>query len=271
MEEAKPQITLLMALGMAATSCGFAGKLGVAACPALRAEVAALDANFTADEKLNGKLRVFVQASKDLVWASSQLEAEVASACQRIGTDIGIPIQQMTPRNGPGGAAAGACEAVQLRLDAILRQGIRLWVIVTPPVCTANASAHARCAGRCDVNSDAECRASCQTHANVHASCEPAQVSVRAMAGGEQAGQLIATLQANMPSLVNAQMALGQRIVNDAQVMVQVGKQLPRIAGNAGTKALACIGAAAEASAKATVRINVSVRASANLTARVGG
>jgi hypothetical protein len=264
-------LAFLVPMALATMSCGASGKLGVAACPALSPEMSALDGNFSSNPQLNGKVRTFVQAGKDLQWASSQLEAEVASACQRIGTDIGIPIHQMQANRGPGGAASGACEAVQLRIDAILRQGIRLWITVTPPRCQANANAHGRCAGACDVNADAECRASCQAHANVHATCEPAQVSVRAMQGGEQAGPLIATLQANMPSLVNAQLALGQRIMEDAKVITQVGKHLPQVIANAGAAALACVGAGADAAANASVRINVSVRASANLSSRIGG
>jgi len=261
----------VLGLAVTCTSCGLMGKLGTAACPALRPGVAALDAQFSANAQINGKVRAFVQATKDIGSVSAQLEAEVTNACHRIGADLGLAPGQMQPRKGAGGAAAGACDAVAMRIDAILRQGVSLQVTVQPPQCQANASAQARCAGACDVNNDAECRASCQAHANVHASCQPAQVSVRAGHGAERAGQLITTLQANLPALVHAQIALGQRIVNDAKVVAQIGSNLPRIVGKAGAQALACIGAAADVAAQATVRINVSVRASANVSGRVTG
>ncbi|NUO83033.1 hypothetical protein HUU05_23430, partial [candidate division KSB1 bacterium] len=76
--------------------------------------------------------------------------------------------------------------------------------------------------------------------------------------------------QANLPALLHAELALGRRLIGDAQVVAQVGGQLPRIIGKAGMHALSCVGAAAEASAKASVRINVSVRASASVTGKVG-
>ncbi len=263
--------TALTCLFGASVSCGVSGKIGAAACPALGPDAATLDTNFTSDPRANGKIRAFVQAAKDITWASGLLEAEVGSACRRIGVDLGISPHEMQPRKGPGGAAAGPCDVVAARIDAILRQGIRPWVTVVPPTCQANASAYGRCSGVCDVNSDAECNASCRAHANVHAACEPAQVSVRASDNAAEAAALISTLQANLPALVHAQMALGHRLLGDAKVLAQVGASLPKLVGNAGGQALACVGAAADAAASATVRINVSVRASTNITARVGG
>ena len=89
--------------------------------------------------------------------------------------------------------------------------------------------------------------------------------------GQEMAGKLVATLQANLPSLINAQLSIGQRLANDAKTVAQVGGNLPRIVGNASAQALACIGAGADIAAQATVRLNVSVRASATVTTRVQG
>ncbi|HHH29515.1 MAG TPA: hypothetical protein ENK57_14370 [Polyangiaceae bacterium] len=260
-----------MTLLTATTSCSVGAKIGAAACPALSPEVSALDASLSTNPRVNAKVRAFVQASKDMAWISSQLEAEVASACRRMGADLGIPPHQMQPSKGPGGAAAGACEPVAQTIDAILRQGIRLWITVVPPECRANANAMSRCNGVCNMQSDAECAASCQAHANVHASCRPAQVSVRVAQGQQLAGTLVATLQANLPSLINAQLSIGQRLANDAKTVAQVGSNMPRVVGDAGSKALACIGAGADAAARATVRMNVSVRASATVTTRVQG
>jgi hypothetical protein len=266
-----PTLGLTLLLPLTVGGCGLSGKIGTAACPALRPEVSALDTKMSANAQVDGKVRAFVQASKDMAWVSGQLEAEVASACRRIGADLGIPPHQMQPSKGLGGAAAGACEPVAATIDAILRQGIRLWITVVPPQCQANASAMSRCGGACNVSADAECAASCQAHANVHASCKPAHVGVRVMQGADQAGALVATLQANLPSLIHAQMALGQRLANDAKVVAQVGANLPKVVGNAGAQALACIGAGADVAAKASVRLNVSLRASTTVTARVQG
>jgi hypothetical protein len=245
------------------------GGLGAAACPALRPGVNALGANLSANAAINGKVVAFVQAAKDMAGAAQMLEAEVTGACQRMGADLGVPPAQMQGR-GAGGAAEGACAAVAARMDVILRAGVQVRATVQPPQCQASASAHAECAGRCDVNNDAECRASCQAHANAAASCTPALVQVQASGDMQAGAALIATLQANLPRLIQAQLAIGQRLVGDAKVVAQVGANLPKIVGQAGAQALACIGAAADVAASASVRIDVSVRASASVSGRVG-
>jgi len=253
-------------------SCGMmgGGALGRAACPALGPNVSALDVSYDANATVNAKVQAFVQAAKDMDAISAQIEMKAAQACQRMGMDLGLSPAQMQPRKGPGGAAAGACEPLAMQIDAILRQGIQIHATVTPPQCQANAQAHAHCAGRCDVNRDAECKASCEAHAEVHASCQPATVQVQASHGAQQAAALIATLQANLPLLIEAQITLGQRLINNAQIVAQVGANLPKIVGKAGAQALACIGAAADIAASASVRINVSVKASASVSGRAG-
>lgn len=119
-------------------------------------------------------------------------------------------------------------------------------------------------------SADAECNASCTAQANFRASCTPAEVYVQTWPDGQSAAMLAATLQANLPKLLHAEFALGKRLINDAQVVVQVGGQLPKIIGQAGLQALACVGAAADASVKASVRVQVSVQASASVSGRAG-
>ncbi|MCC6528379.1 MAG: hypothetical protein IT373_37385 [Polyangiaceae bacterium] len=259
------------ALAMAGCSL-FAGgsAIGTAACPALRQDVDAFAASYAANPQVNAKLRAFVQATKDLAGISGQMEAEATAACQRIGADLGLAPGQMAARNGPGGGAEGACDAVAAHISGILRQGVQVRATVQPPVCQASAQAQARCAGSCDVANDAECRASCQAHADVNASCTPPLVVVQGDFQNPMAMRLVASLQAHLPTLVHAQMALGQRLLQDAQVIAHIGAELPRMVGDAGAAALACIAAAADFSAAASMRIQVSVRASVRVTGQVG-
>jgi hypothetical protein len=261
----------LCAAALSLSSCAGIRAAGLAACPALRPEVSALDASFSANARANAKLRAFVQAAKDIHAAALKLEARAAGACRRMAADLGMPPAQLRERSGAGGAAAGACEPVAAYVAGILRQGIALEIAAEPGGCHASAEAHGRCAGRCDVGQDNECRASCQAHANVHAACRPPRVSVRARAGVERAGALVATLQRNLPEIVSAQIDFGERLYHDARVLGQVGAQLPRMLGDAGAQAIACASAAAELAASATVRIQVSVRASASVTASARG
>lgn len=277
-------VSMLLLLPLPLASCvGFGEEtLGGLACPELQGPQGVLGVNFSADARASGKVGAFVQASKDMAGVSFQIEAEVAEACLRMGTDLGLSPAQMAARGGAGGKAAGACGAVSARIDAILRQGVRVRVAVTPPQCQASAGAEAQCQGSCEGSaqgavrgpsasgsSSAECQGSCRAHANVNASCSPALVSAQVAQG--DAGRLAATLQANLPLLLHAELALGRRLAGDIQTVGQIGAQLPRVVGNAGARALACVAAAADVTASASARINVSVQASASVSGKVGG
>jgi hypothetical protein len=95
-------------------------------------------------------------------------------------------------------------------------------------------------------------------------------VNVQVSQNVEMAARLAATMQANLPKLLHAEVALGKRLSADVQVVGQVGAQLPKIVGDAGSHALACIAASADVTARASVSIRVSVQASASVSGRVG-
>jgi hypothetical protein len=254
---------------------GALSGLSTAACPELSANVNAMGAMYTQRVDLNGKISAFVTSTKDLVGVASRAEAEVTEACIRIGRDIGLTDAQMQARNEAGGHASGACSAVSARMDQILAAGIQFRCQVTPPYCQANAQAYSSCSGACNGqvaarNADAECDASCRSHASFTASCSPAQVSVQANQNSEMAARLAASLQANLPLLLHGQIALGKRVLADADTMVAVGGNLPRIVEQAGAHAVACVAAAGNMSVQATASIKVSVQASANVSARAG-
>ncbi len=261
----------LLAFALLANGCSLFGldAVGTAACPALRGNVDALRASFTAQAQLNAKIRTFVQAAKDMAMISSRIEAEASAACLRMGADLGLQPAHMKARSGVGGGAAGACEAVAGYVRSILQQGITVQATLTPPRCQLNAQAQARCAGACNVGADSDCRASCEAHASVHASCQPAVVNVSASSPAPLAARLLATMRANLPKLVHAQITLGQRLLRNAQVVAHLGGQLRTRLGAAGAQAIACIAAAADAAASASVRIQVSVRASASVSGQV--
>lgn len=119
-------------------------------------------------------------------------------------------------------------------------------------------------------SADAECNASCTAQANFRASCTQAEVFVQTWPESQSAAALAATLQANLPALLQGEFALGKRLLQDARVVVEVGGQLPKIIGQAGIQALACVGAAANLSVQASVRVQVSVEASASVSGRAG-
>jgi hypothetical protein len=226
---------------------------------------------FVSSGPVDAKIRSYVEASNDLAGAANQVEAEVAQSCFRIGLDLGVTAGAMQPRIENGGKATGACFAAAQALDGAMRSGATVWVRVTAPFCTPNAFAQNQCAAVCNVNpGDPECNASCRVHASVSATCTPPIVLVTPSSTNPMSIRLATTLQANLPGLVHADLALGRRLANDAQILGQIGANLPRMIGQSGALAVGCVGAASNQAQAASWQMQVSLRASALITGRVG-
>jgi hypothetical protein len=166
--------------------------------------------------------------------------------------------------SGAGGSAAGKCAGT----------------------CngTCKGSCSADCHGACSVDykepkcdvavkaptADAHCDGSCKAHAELVARCTEARVNVHAAVNTGEMPKLVATLQANLPALVTAEIAYGRRIAGDVQILVQTGSELPNAFGQLTGHAGACIAAAASATVSAQASLRVSVQASASVSAKAG-
>jgi hypothetical protein len=143
-----------------------------------------------------------------------------------------------------------------------------------------SATCHAQCQGqwqapRCQVDgrapsADAKCSASCKAHAEITSQCTAARVNVQGATQVQDLARLIATLQANLPVLITAQIGYGKRLAGDIQALVDVSGDLAHVLGDVGAHATACIGAAATELFQAQASIRVSVSVSANISGRVG-
>jgi len=95
-------------------------------------------------------------------------------------------------------------------------------------------------------------------------------VVVTANQSSEYALRMVRSLQVNLPLLLHAEVVLGKRVLADADVMVQVGQNMPKIIERAGVRAVACVASAANLSIRATATIKVSVQASVSVSGRAG-
>lgn len=339
---------VLLSISAAACAGGLGGGgLDGLACPELRG--GALEGSFTSSPKANATLRAFVQASGDLSTLSAKIEAEVGTACEKMGKDLGLKSEEM------GEGTAARCNALNARIDAIVGAAGNVKATFTPPECHAsaqaqadcsgvcsghvdpgsvvancdpgklsgtcegtcdgacdgvcngdcagecagrdakgqcagrckgtchgscNASCHSSCSGkwkapRCDADvtgpsADAKCNASCKAHAEITAECTEPKVNVVASATTGDMAKLVATLQANLPVLIRAEIAYGKRIADDIKGLVKVSTELPSVIGQAGAHAAACVAASASAIVHAQASISVSVQASASVSGKAG-
>lgn len=199
-----------------------------------------------------------IEASCQPGQLSGKCEAACTGTCS--GTCNGDCQGQCAGSTGAGGKCNGQCNG------------------------TCKGSCQGECKGTCSVkfkepkcavtgrppSADARCEGSCKADADIQASCTPAQVRVQSAVNTGEMPKLIATLQANLPILIKAQVQVGSRIADDVQVLVRTGSELPKAFGDISAKAAACVGAAANATVRAQASIRVSVQASASISGKAG-
>ena len=255
------------------------GASAQAACGALGARIDAI---------LRSGIFVRAQVTPPQCQADFQAKAQCDAACD-VQIDPGQIVAQCEPAKLSGycqGKCVGRCEGqcqgqCNGQCSAVDANGQCNGTCNGTCTGSCGATCHARCEGtwqapKCQgmvrgPSADAECNASCNASANLRAQCTPAAVSIQTSANTEAAMRLATTLRTHLPYLLKAELGLGRRIAGDVKVVVNVGAQLPKIIGNAGAQAVACVAAAAQASVQASVRINVSVKASASVNGKVAG
>jgi hypothetical protein len=254
------------------------GASAKAACGALAGQI---------DWILRQGIQIQVQAQPPACQADFQAKAQCDGQCN-VQVDPGQIVAQCEPARLSGycqGTCEGRCEGrcngtCNGQCSAVDAQGRCTGTCNGTCNGSCDATCHAKCQGqwqspKCEghvqgPSASGECQASCSARASLRAQCTPGQVNVNVGQNVDLAMRLAATLRANLPYLIQAEVGLGKRVLGDVKVVVDVGGRLPKVIGNAGAQAVACVAAAAHASVQASVRINVSVQASASVSGRVG-
>jgi len=162
--------------------------------------------------------------------------------------------------------------------------------------CEASAGASVKCDGQCSgeveplkceggelkggCNVDADCEANCSASASAKAECHPPSVNVVFEASGsanfEAEAQVrlqaaIASIKANLPSLLIAVQARGEAFVGSLEATVNAGVKVFANPGDLSIEAAACVpgivlaGTGAIANMKASIQASASVMASLNI------
>lgn len=254
------------------------GAKAKAACGALSAQI---DAVFRAG------IQVRVQAQPPQCQVDVQAKAQCEGSCN-VQVDPGQIVASCEPAKLSGycqGRCEGTCEGrcngqCQGTCSAKDAQGNCAGTCQGTCSGGCDATCHAKCEGqwqapKCEgsvqgPSASGECQGSCNARADLRAQCTPGAVNVQVSQQTEMGMRLMATLQANLPYLLQAEFALGKRVMASAQAVVQIGGRLPKVIGQAGMQAMACVAAAANASVEATARIDVSIKASASVSGKVG-
>ncbi len=122
---------------------------------------------------------------------------------------------------------------------------------VTPPKCTI----------------DQTCFEACRASAAAHPVCSPPTVKLLAdVTAGDDVAKLVATINKNLPPLIQSAEAQGTIIVDESQNLAASGKAVLEAAGNLDFKSVACATAATESLANTATTLQVSTQAAVNVT-----
>ena len=122
--------------------------------------------------------------------------------------------------------------------------------------------------GGCTV--DAQCNASCDASLQAKAECTPPSVKITSNASSEKVAALFATLERNLPALLNTVQGRGKVFVDSAVALANGIGKLAENSGKLGVKGVACAGTIVEAAANASAGAPIALSAAAKVTLSVG-
>lgn len=177
---------------------------------------------------------------------------------------------------GAGGECKGSCDGTcngECRGSCAVDAGANVQcegnctggcsVELRAPKCTAELTPpSAMCQG------DAECSGSCNASASAKAECTPGSVEIEAT--GNIDATAIASLKLNLPKILLIAQARGEVLLQNAQVVVDLGVKVSADAPNLSVKAGLCVLPAAEAIATSLDNLQASVQASGSIVTAVG-
>jgi hypothetical protein len=248
--------------------------------------------NYSASDA-GAKLKIFLQATKDLNDTTIETAKVVKQSCITMGNELGMAAGDLA-----GDDTGKICNAViatyKNNLKVSLKGEAALKISYKPAVCTVDASASAHASAECSGNAsgtagtggtggqaNGQCAASAGVEASIHATCTPAELKIEADAkmivDASKAQMTIKAMQDGLPQLLSV--AARIRPIKEAMTAwVASAKDLaemgPRAAHSFGDQATCILGqaaAVANASTHIQANVSVSVNVSASASGSVGG
>jgi hypothetical protein len=244
--------------------------------------------NYAASDA-GAKLKIFLQATKDLQGAVAEMVKLEKESCVMMGHELGMPEGDLAGDDTKG-ICAKVITAYQNNLKVAFKANAKLKVVYKPAECKVEANVSAAAGGSCSGaaaadNSGAGAAGGCQAAGHVNAAlkaeCKPAQFSIEADAklivDKSKAEMTIKAARDGFPKLFSATERL-KPIEAAVKVWAKSASDLkdmgPKFVQSFKDQAM-CItgqlGAAVAASANIQANVSVSVEVSASASGSVGG
>ncbi len=244
--------------------------------------------NYAASDA-GAKLKVFLQATKDLQTTVAETAKVVKQSCILMGQELGMADADLA-----GDDTGAICNKViatyKDNLKVSVKSSAALTIKFTPGKCSVDASASASASGGCSGGASAggggagaggQCAAAASVQASLHASCTPPAFSIDANAkmvvDKTKLDMTLKALRDGLPKLFDVGARI-QPIKDSVTVWAQSAKDLaemgPKFAQSFADQAMCIagqVGATAQAATQINANVSVSVSVSASASGSVGG
>jgi hypothetical protein len=240
--------------------------------------------NYAASDA-GAKLKVFLQAIKDLQAATADTIKVVKNSCVIMGQELG-----MADADLGGDDTKAICNKViatyKDNLKVAFKAGAKLKIVMVPGQCKVDASASASASGSCSGAAGTGgvaggCQASAQAQASIHAECTPPQFSIEADAklvvDKSKAEMTLKALRDGIPKLLDVKARIQPMsdaviaVVKAASDLKDAGKDLVSSFGDQALCITQQLALSVKAAANIQANVSVSVEVSASASGSVGG
>jgi len=240
--------------------------------------------NYAAQDA-GAKLKIFLQATKDLETTTTETAKIVKQSCIMMGNELGMP-QGDLAGDDTNGICAKVITTYQNNLKVELKANAKLKIKYVPAKCTIDASASAGAGAACSGGASAgtggsggggQCAAAAKVNASVNAKCTEPELTIGFEAkAAVDPTKLEVTLKAmrdGLPKLLSV--AARIKPIQDAmEAWVKAAADLkdmgPKFVNSFGDQAL-CISGQIAAAANAATHIQANVSVSVNVSASASG
>jgi len=244
--------------------------------------------NYAASDA-GAKLKIFLQATKDLQTTAAETVKIVKQSCVMMGQELGMPEGDISG-DDTNGICAKVITAYQNNLKVSLKANAKLKIKYVPAKCTVDASASASAGAACSGGASAgtggsggggECKAAGAVNASINAKCTEPELSIdfdaKAAVDTSKLTMTVKAMRDGLPKLLSV--AARIKPLKDAvEIWAKSASDLkdmgPKFVQSFGDQAM-CItgqlGAAVNAATQVHADVNVSVSVSASASGSVGG
>jgi hypothetical protein len=235
------------------------------------------------------RLKIFLQATKDLQTATLETAKVIKQSCIMMGQELQMPDAELAG-DDTNGICAKVITAYQSNLKVSLKGGAKLKIKYTPAKCTVDANASASGGGACSGGASAGtggsgggggCKAAGAVNASLHAECTEPQLTIDADAkvvlDHSKLDMTLKAMRDGLPKLLSV--TARAKLISDAvEVWAKAAADLkdmgPKFAQSFKDQAMcisAQIKAAFDAATNIHANVSVSVQVSASASGSVGG